>query len=118
VHSRLGRRLALWPFVHRPAELDPSLARLLIDGAGSPGVLPTARALARIDGWERRDPSDLPPVYAINGEFDRIAPLADLRRFPVPMRRATVLPTGHMVMLEAPPAFTDELVSIVHETWS
>jgi pimeloyl-ACP methyl ester carboxylesterase len=115
--SRLGRRLALWPFVHHPAELDPPLARLLIEGTGTPGVLPTARALGRIDGWEDPDPSGLPPVYAINGAFDRIAPLADLNRFPVPLRRKAVLPAGHMVMLEARDRFTEELVAILGETW-
>jgi pimeloyl-ACP methyl ester carboxylesterase len=115
--SRIGRRVALWPFVHRPAELDPSLALTLIAGTGTPGVLPTARALGRITGWERRHPSTLPPVYAINGAYDRIAPIADLGRFPVPLRRATVLPTGHMVMLEAPDRFVAELVAIVSQTW-
>jgi pimeloyl-ACP methyl ester carboxylesterase len=115
--SRLGRRLALWPFVHHPADLDPALALALIAGAGTSGVLPTARALGRITGWERRDAAALPPVYAINGAYDRIAPRADLERFPVPLQRATVLPTGHMVMLEAPDRFVEELVEIVSRTW-
>jgi pimeloyl-ACP methyl ester carboxylesterase len=115
--SRLGRRLALWPFVHHPAELDPSRALVLIEGAGAPGVLPAARALARSTGWERRGLAELPPAYAINGAFDRIAPVADLECFPVPLRRAVVLPTGHVSMLEAPARFVDELVAIVEQTW-
>jgi pimeloyl-ACP methyl ester carboxylesterase len=115
--SPLGRRVALWPFVRRPAALDASLALTLVAGAGAPGVLPTARALARITGWERDDVRALPPLYAINGTFDRIAPLSDLRRFPMPLRRAVELPTGHMVMLEAPAGFVEELLAVVRQTW-
>jgi pimeloyl-ACP methyl ester carboxylesterase len=38
------RRLLLWPFLHRPAELPADRVALLLGGAGARGVLPTALA--------------------------------------------------------------------------
>ncbi|HET9103803.1 MAG TPA: alpha/beta hydrolase [Solirubrobacteraceae bacterium] len=111
------RRLILWPFVDQSSALPTPYAAALIGGSGARGSLPTARALARITGWERPE-YDLPPTYAINGARDRIAPLSDLRRFPVPFERATVLPAGHMVMLESRQGFARELIRITRDTWA
>lgn len=114
--TRAGRRLALWPCVHRPADLPAGHAETLIAGAGARGVLPTARALGRIGAWEQVTTAGLPPVYSIAGAFDRIAPLADLKRLPVPLERSLVLDAGHMVMLERTDAFCEELELILAET--
>jgi pimeloyl-ACP methyl ester carboxylesterase len=116
-NSAWGRRLALWPFVHRPGRLPADRALLLIEGAGARGVRPTARALGRISGWERPRYAGLPPVYAINGGRDRIAPLGDLESFELPLERSVVLEeSGHMVMLEAADAFGAAVRRIVDDS--
>ncbi len=46
------RRLFLAPYLFDPAALLPDSAALIIDGAGAPGVLPTARAIGRSDPRE------------------------------------------------------------------
>lgn len=116
--TRVGRRLALWPFVRDPVAFPAPYAAALVGGAGAPGALPTARALGHITGWEHARPTGVPALYAINGAFDRIAPLDDLERFPLPFERTTVLQTGHMAMLEAPEPFAHELGRIFADTWA
>jgi cis-3-alkyl-4-acyloxetan-2-one decarboxylase len=98
------RRLALWPFVRAPERLSPADAELLLQGAGAPGVMPTAHAIARATGWEHLA-VDL-PVALINGDHDLIAPLEDLRAYPGRVDRALVIKcTGHLPMIEAPATF-------------
>lgn len=102
--SRLLRLLALWPFVLAPQRLSAEDARLLIDGAGSRGVLPTARAIGRARGWERIA-VDV-PVALINGDHDRIAPLADLRAYAGRVDKVLVVKdSGHLPMIERHEAF-------------
>jgi pimeloyl-ACP methyl ester carboxylesterase len=102
--SRFLRALALWPFVLATQRLSTGDARLLIDSAGAPGVLPTARAIAAATGWERLQ-VDV-PVALINGDHDRIAPLADLRRYAGRVDKVLVVKdTGHLPMIERPDAF-------------
>jgi cis-3-alkyl-4-acyloxetan-2-one decarboxylase len=102
--SRVLRQLALWPFVLAPQRLSPEDARLLIDGAGARGVLPTARAIADASGWERLH-VDV-PVTLINGDHDLIAPLSDLRTYAGRVDQALVVKdTGHLPMIERPEAF-------------
>jgi pimeloyl-ACP methyl ester carboxylesterase len=102
--SQALRRLALWPFVLAPQRLSPEDARLLIDGAGARGVLPTARAIANATGWERQH-VDV-PVTLINGDHDLIAPLSDLRTYAGRVDQALVVKdTGHLPMIERPEAF-------------
>jgi pimeloyl-ACP methyl ester carboxylesterase len=106
------RALALWPFVRKPSRLSPENALLLIDGAGAPGVFPTARAIAASSGWER-----LPvavPVALINGDHDLIAPLADLRAYPGRVDQALIVKgTGHLPMLEAPQRFVEAFNAVL-----
>jgi pimeloyl-ACP methyl ester carboxylesterase len=98
------RTLALWPFVWKPARLSPEDAKLLLEGAGAAGVLPTARAIAACSGWERLHVDA--PVALINGDHDLIAPLADLRAYPGRVDQVFVVKgTGHLPMLEAPESF-------------
>lgn len=106
--SRLLRRLALWPFVRAPQRLSPADAELLIQGAGAPGVMPTANAIARSTGWEHLA-IDV-PVALINGDHDLIAPLEDLRDYPGRIDRALIVKgTGHLPMIEAPDTFVAAL---------
>lgn len=115
--SKLGRRATLWPFVHRPGALRSADAATIIAGSGSPGVLPMARALGKFTDWERpNNAARLPPLHAINGRWDRIAPLSDLARFPLPLQSTETLDAGHMVMLEAPDAFVAAMHRIVSVT--
>lgn len=104
VRSRFLRRLALWPFVFAAQRLSAEDARLLIDGAGAPGVMSTARAIAGASGWDRVQ-IDV-PVSLINGDHDRIAPLADLRAYASRVDQALVVKnTGHLPMIERPEPF-------------
>lgn len=106
------RRLALWPFVWKPARLRPEDAELLVAGSGAAGVLPTARAIAACSGWERLEVDA--PVALINGDHDLIAPLADLRAYTGRVDQAIVIKgTGHLPMLEAPDAFVAALNSVL-----
>lgn len=106
--SRVLRVLALWPFVHAAHRLSAEDARLLIDGAGARGVVPTARVIGRAGGWERVA-VDV-PVTLINADRDRIAPLADLRAYTGRADKVLVVKdSGHLPMLERREAFLSAL---------
>jgi len=101
------RRLALSPYVRDPAALPVDLARLLVEGAGAAGVLPTFCAVNRVDplaGIERLDGR----LALIAGSDDLIAPAQDLRAF---HQRFPNFPiweiqgAAHMAMLERPAVF-------------
>ncbi|GAT06878.1 alpha/beta hydrolase [Mycolicibacterium novocastrense] len=109
------RRLLLWPYLHRPTALLPDSVALLVDGVGARGVLPTAAAVGRLwpDRW-LTDPGV--PTLAIGADHDAISPLSDLAAFlqVAPNTRAVVIEgTGHMLMLERPDAFNDEIIQFV-----
>lgn len=112
--TTLGRRIALWPFVQHPARLNARDAGVLIDGVPAAGALPTAAVLGRAYQSAYRPISPTIPIDAINAREDRIAPLRDLDRFPLPLDRVAVAPGGHMLTLEAPAALT----SFLHEARS
>ena len=106
--SRFLRPLALWPFVLAAQRLSAEDARLLIDGGGARGVMPTARAIAGASGWETLQ-VDV-PVSLINGDRDRIAPLSDLRAYAGRVDKALVVKgSGHLPMIERPEAFLSAL---------
>jgi pimeloyl-ACP methyl ester carboxylesterase len=101
------RRLGLSPYVHDPQALPAHLARVMVEGAGAPGVLTTFRAvngvdpLAGVQALRHR-------LALIAGSYDLIAPAEDLqafhRRFPdVPIWE--IDGAAHMPMLERPVAF-------------
>ncbi len=107
------RRLFLAPYVFDPASLPSESAALIVDGAGAPGVLPTARAIGRSDPREGTEAVSC-PILSIAAEHDRIAPLADTEAFQdeVPRARTVVLEgCGHMAMLERAEAFNAQLLA-------
>lgn len=107
------RRAFLAPYVFDPAALHSDSAALIVDGAGAPGVLPTARAIGRSDPREGTKAVSC-PILSIAADQDRIAPLPDTETFQreVPRARTVVLEgCGHMVMLERPQAFNAQLLT-------
>jgi pimeloyl-ACP methyl ester carboxylesterase len=101
------RRVILSPYVADPAALPAASARLLVEGAGAPGVVPTFRAINAVDplaGLELLAGR----VAAIAGADDLIAPGFDLAEV---HERFADLPiweiegAGHMPMLERVDAF-------------
>lgn len=111
------RRLLLWPYLHRPADMPAASVALLVDGVGTHGVLRVARSVAtmRVDRWLHEVDH---PVLAIGGEHDHVAPLDQLAAFAqaVPAAETVVLGgVGHMVMLERADAFTDEVLAFLQQ---
>jgi cis-3-alkyl-4-acyloxetan-2-one decarboxylase len=110
------RRPFLWPYLYRPAALPADGVALLVDGAGAPGAVPTARAVGRLQpGHWLTDVKC--PVMAIGADHDPISPLSDLAAYAdaVPAAHTVVIEgTGHMLMLERPDAFNAEIVKFVH----
>jgi len=111
--SPLLRRAFLAPYVFDPAALASDSAALIVDGAGAPGVLPTARAIGRSDPREGTEEVRC-PILSIAADHDRITPLPDTEAFEreVPRARTVVLERcGHMAMLERPQAFNTQLLA-------
>ena len=111
------RRLLLWPYLHRPTVMSERSVASLVEGVGTHGVLRVARAVARmrVDRWLHEVEV---PLLAIGGEHDLVAPLDQLAALAraVPAAETVVLGgVGHMVMLERPDAFTDEVLRWVGE---
>lgn len=111
VHRPRPRRLFLAPYVHRPLAIPADVAEVIVGGGGSPGVLPTARAIGRSD--PRAGLGEVScPILAIGGREDRIAPPGDLAAFArdAPAAETVLLDgCGHMLMLERPRAFNDRV---------
>lgn len=111
--SSLLRRVFLAPYVRRPAALPADAAALIVDGAGAPGVWPTARAVARTD-LRASSRGVTCPLLSLAGDCDLVTPLRDTvelqRQFP---HASTVVleGCGHMLMLERPRAFNAALLS-------
>ena len=109
-HASL-RRAALWPYVHRPALLQPGTVATILAGAGARGALPTARAIGRSHPY--RDLEQIHcPILSIGGAHDRIVPVADLESFDrnVSTARTVLLEgSGHLVMLERPRTVIEQI---------
>lgn len=111
--SPLLRRAFLTPYVFHPAALPSDSAALIVDGAGAPGVLSTARAIGRSDPREGTSAVSC-PILSIAADHDRIAPLPDTEasQREVPRARTVVLEgCGHVAMLERPQAFNTQLLA-------
>jgi pimeloyl-ACP methyl ester carboxylesterase len=112
IRSPRLRTLFLSPYVLDPLVLGPDTVQLIVDGAGAPGVLPTARAIGRDDPRDGIDAVRC-PILSLAADADRIAPLADTEAFQrdVPRARTIILQgCGHMLMLERPRAFNHQLI--------
>jgi pimeloyl-ACP methyl ester carboxylesterase len=107
----LLRRLVLWPYLQRPDAFSAEAAALLLQGAGAPGVFPTARAIGRSEPYEGL--ADVRcPILSIGARHDLICPPADLHEFDriAPVATSVLIEgAGHMVMLERPQEFNDRV---------
>ena len=115
VRTPVLRRLFLSPYVRDPLALPDDAVALVVDGAGAPGVFPTARAIGRSDPRQGIEAVRC-PVLSLAADRDRIAPLPDTEAFArdLPRARTVVFEgSGHMVMLERPEAFNRYLVDFV-----
>ena len=105
------RGTALWPYVHRPANLQPDTVATILAGAGARGVMPTARAIARSRPYQGLDQIDC-PILSIGAARDRIVSIADLAAFDhiAPTARTVLLEdSGHLMMLERPRAVNEQV---------
>lgn len=105
------RSAALWPYVHRPASLQPDTVATILAGAGARGVIPTARAIGRSCAYEGLDEIDC-PILSIGATHDRIVSIADLEAFDrtAPTARTVLLEdSGHLMMLERPRAVNEQV---------
>jgi pimeloyl-ACP methyl ester carboxylesterase len=112
------RGAALWPYVHRPASLQPDTVTTILAGAGARGVMPTARAIARSHPYEGLDQIDC-PILSIGAAHDRIVSIADLETFDrlAPTARTVLLEdSGHLMMLERPRAINEQVGRFLAES--
>lgn len=108
---RALRGAALWPYVHRPASLQPETVATILSGAGARGVMPTARAIARSHPYQGLDRIHC-PILSIGAAHDRIVSIADLEAFDriAPTARTVLLEdSGHLMMLERPRAVNEQV---------
>lgn len=114
----LLRRVALLPYVHRLASLRVDTAKLIVEGAGAPGVAPTVRAIGRAaDPFEGLTDVGC-PIMSIGGRHDYITPPADVEAFErdAPGTTSVLLEgCGHVMMLERPGAFNSQLERFLTE---
>lgn len=104
VRSPIVRRLALWPFVAHPAQLDPAVLATSLEGVGSPATLRILLTAKSID-YVSIMSSIAQPVRLVWGSLDRIITAEDIA-----LMRQTVSVTdaleiadcGHWPMIEQP----------------
>lgn len=112
IRSPRLRRLFLSPYVLDPLSLPDDAARIIVDGAGARGVLPTVRAIAQSDPREGLDEVRC-PVLSVAADADRITPLSDTEAFDRDASSAHTVVLegcGHMLMLERPQVFNRQLI--------
>lgn len=105
------RQAFLWPYMHRPRAMHADSLALMLGGAGTLGVFPTARAIGRSDPRQGLVEVNC-PVLSIGSRHDHICPPADLETWAgLKPQAATVLleECGHMLMLERPRAFNEQV---------
>jgi pimeloyl-ACP methyl ester carboxylesterase len=111
------RQALLWPYLHRPRAMPADSLSLLLGGVGAPGVFPTARAIGRSD--PRRGLAEVQcPILSIGARHDRICPAADLEAWAQqvpPVATVLLEECGHMLMLERPQAFNDQIGQFLSE---
>lgn len=111
VASQWLRRALLWPYMHRPMAIPADVLTLMLDGSGTRGVLPATRAIGRSD--PRQGLTNVRcPILSIGARHDHICPPADLETWArlAPEAKTVVLEDcGHMLMLERPQAFNEQV---------
>lgn len=105
------RQALLWPYIHRPRAIPADSLALMLGGTGTRGVFPAARAIGRSD--PRQGLTDVRrPILSIGARHDHICPPADLEAWAelTPQARTVLLEDcGHMLMLERPRAFNEQV---------
>lgn len=105
------RQALLWPYMHRPRAIPADSLALMLGGTGTRGVFPAARAMGRSD--PRQGLTEVRcPILSIGARHDHICPPADFEAWAelTPKARAVLLEDcGHMVMLERPRVFNEQL---------
>ena len=105
------RQALLWPYMHRPKAIPADSLASMLGGTGSRGVFPAARAIGRSN--PRQGLTDLRcPILSIGARHDHICPPADLEAWAelTPKARTVLLEgCGHMLMLERPRAFNEQV---------
>jgi len=105
------RQAFLWPYMHLPRAMPADSLALMLGGAGTLGVFPTARAIGRSDPRQGLVEVNC-PVLSIGARHDHICPPADLETWAglKPQAAAVLLEEcGHMLMLERPRAFNEQV---------
>ncbi len=110
-----ARKLALAPYVPRPDDISEETFGHFLAGVGAPSTLPTLRQGFGYDFTAALALTH--PTMLIGGQFDRIAPATDLRKFAAAspaVQRVEILPaTGHLPMLEQPDEFNRHLAEFL-----
>ena len=105
------RQVLLWPYMHRPKAIPADSLASMLGGTGTRGVFPAARAIGRSD--PRQGLTDVRcPILSIGARHDHICPPADLEAWAelIPEARTVLLEDcGHMLMLERPRAFNEQV---------
>lgn len=117
VRSALARRALMMLVAAYPERLPSRLIVEQVRGAGKPGF---KDALEAMTGYPLRDRLGeiACPTLIVWGELDRLVPLADASEFEwlIPgARRIEYSDTGHLVMLERPARFNDDLRAFLDE---
>jgi pimeloyl-ACP methyl ester carboxylesterase len=102
-----ARKLMLFMVAAHPDRLRPELCYEVASGAGKPGFLDAAAALADYDYW-KRIPDISCPTLVIWGKSDQIVPVKDGYEYAamIPGARLEIFDdTGHVPMLERPARF-------------
>jgi pimeloyl-ACP methyl ester carboxylesterase len=113
---RLRRGLLLLAVEH-PERLAAPLVAEQVNGAGKPGFDDAVEAMARYPIRDRLSEIDVPTLI-VWGELDRLVPVRDAAEFEwlIPGARKVIYEdSGHMVMLERPQRFNDDVTTFVDE---
>jgi pimeloyl-ACP methyl ester carboxylesterase len=107
----------LWPYMHRPRAIPADSLALMLGGTGTRGVFPAARAIGGSD--PRQGLTDVRcPILSIGARHDHICPPADLEAWArlIPNARTVLLEDcGHMLMLERPQTFNEQIGQFLSE---
>ena len=113
---RLRSALLLLVAAH-PAKLPPALTIEQVAGSGKPGFSDALEAMCRYPLKHRLEKIAC-PTFIVWGDKDRLVPLRDSLIFQelIPDSRAVVYKdTGHIVMMERPARFNDDVHAFLHE---